>query len=571
MAIIIKKYRGFFMSRVEKKIYKTNQVNINRLSSIKVICFVILIGLTIRLFYIQIINHDFYKKEAMKQRQINIPIDSGRGIILDRNFIPLTDREEKKMVIIFPQYFNPSEKNILYLQKITDIEDEVLTKRIKSSKSVMEFPLKNGLDMEDVKHINTRGLFIVDKKIRYEEEGILSHVIGYINQVDKKGMYGIEGAMDGLLSANSMNSLIATVDGLKRFIPGEGYAVGNDYMKERNLRLTIDYSIQKILEDVMSDSDGAIVVSDIKTGEILGMVSRPNFNPNNISEHMNSDGDELYNKAIQMAFPPGSIFKIVVAIEAIIKDPSVLNKEFHCLGYEKVGDLEIKCSSYRRGGHGDITLERGFAESCNSVFIQLAESLGADNIINRAKNLGFGDLIGIGLKEESKGNLPYGDYLLGPSYANIAIGQGEILATPLQVNQLTQCIANNGIRKPLYLIKDVVDGKHNILQSTNMKEGEEIIDAEVVKILQDWMHKVMTKGSGYQAKEIAAITAGKTGSAESVERKKEVVHAWFTGYYPFDHPKYAITVLIQNGRSGGGVAVPIFKEVVERMMDLDYK
>ena len=104
-----------------------------------------------------------------------------------------------------------------------------------------------------------------------------------------------------------------------------------------------------------------------------------------------------------------------------------------------------------------------------------------------------------------------------------------------------------------------------------MKEGEEIIDAEVVKILQDWMHKVMTKGSGYQAKEIAAITAGKTGSAESVERKKEVVHAWFTGYYPFDHPKYAITVLIQNGRSGGGVAVPIFKEVVERMMDLDYK
>ena len=559
--------------REEKRKSEKKEVYIKRLLFIKGLSFLVLFALIIRLYYIQIVKQEFYTSEVSKQRELSIPIDSGRGLILDRNFIPLTDRIEKKVAIIFPQYFKLSDNNIFLLEEITGIQAEELYNRIKNSKYNLEFSLKNDINLDDGRLITTKGLFIVNKKIRYDDDGVLSHVIGYINQVDLRGMSGIEGAMDGLLSGNGGKSVIATLDGLKRFIPGEGYEIVSNYKKNESLRLTIDYNIQKIAEDVIDESarQGAIIVSDIKTGEILSMVSRPNFNPNNISEHLKSEGDELYNKAIQMAFPPGSIFKIVVAIESLINDPSIMDETFECLGYESVGNFEIKCSSYEKGGHGEIGLERAFAESCNCVFIRLVERIGAESIINMAKKLGFNNIVNIGLQEENKGNLPSGDSLLGPAYANIAIGQGEILSTPLQVNQLTQLIGNNGLKKPLYIMKDIVDDKHNTLKKSNVAEEEQIIDEKIIKIVQQWMEKVMTEGSGHLAKDISNITAGKTGSAESVENGKEVVHAWFTGYYPSKDPKYAITVLVQNGRTGGGVAVPIFKGIVEKMMEQGYK
>lgn len=561
------------MSRLERKKNKTTQVNIKRLLFIKGVCFFILAGLIVRLFYIQVMRHDFYNAEVTKQRQLTIPVDSGRGLILDRNFIPLTDRVDQNVAIVFPQYFTLNENNILFLQELTGEEYDVLHNRIKTSKYTLEFPIEKDLNWEDKRLIGTRGLFIINKKLRYEENGLLTHVIGYINQIDLRGMSGIEEAMDGVLTGNMGRSIIATLDGRKRFIPGEGYAVVSNNSRSENIKLTVDYHIQKIVEEVIDKNNrqGAVIVSDIETGEIVSMVSRPNFNPNNISYHLKSEGDELYNKAIQMGFPPGSIFKIVVAIEALVQNPAYLDEIFHCNGYETVGEVEIKCVAHNTGGHGDLTLEKAFVESCNSVFIQLAQKLGAESIINRAEKLGFNNFVDIGLKEENRGNLPKGDHLLGPAYGNIGIGQGEILATPLQINQLTQLIANGGLKKPLYIMDEIVDGNYHTLRKSNVREEEQVIDAEIVKIVKGWMEKVMVEGSGRQARELASITAGKTGSAESVEKGQEVIHAWFTGYYPTSNPKYAITIFIQNGRSGGSVAVPIFREIVEKMISLGYK
>jgi len=561
------------MSRLERKINKSSDVNIIRLLLIRRVTFLIIAGLIMRLFYIQIIRHDFYTSEVMKQRQLSIPVDSGRGLILDKNFIPLTDRVEQNIAVVFPQHFSLNENNILFLVEITGQGREEIISKIKNSKYTLEFPVENDLSRDDKRVINTRGLFIVNKKIRYEDKGLLTHVIGYINQVDLRGMSGIERAMDGVLTGNTGKSIIAILDGRKRLLPGEGYTVVNSNKKSENLRLTIDYHIQKISEEVIDASgrQGSVIVSDIKTGEILSMVSRPNFNPNNISYHLKSEGDELYNKAIQMAFPPGSIFKIIVAIEALRQNPAYIDETFECVGYETVGETDIKCSSYDKGGHGQITLDRAFSESCNSVFIQLAEKIGAKNIINMAEHLGFNNIVDIGLQEEHKGNLPKGDNLLGPAYGNIGIGQGEILSTPLQVNQLTQLIANSGLKKPLYIMEDIVDSNYTTLKKSNIAEEEQLVDPKIIEMLQVWMEKVMLEGSGRQAKELSNITAGKTGSAESVEKGQAVVHAWFTGYYPSNDPKYAVTIFIQNGRSGGSVAVPIFREIVEKMMDIGYK
>ena len=561
------------MSRLERKRKNNNMVGRGRLLFIRNISFFILFLLIIRLFYIQVIGHDFYNAEVMKQRQINIPVSSGRGIIYDRNFIRLTDRTQQKAVVVFPQNFVINENNILLLQDITGKPYDELFNKIKNSKSVLEIPLIKELDWDDKNIINTGGLFIIDKALRYNEKGLLSHVIGYVNQVDLKGMAGIEGALDGVLTENSSKSLIATLDGRKRFLPGEGYVVVSNIKKNQNLRLTVDYNIQKIVEDTMDEEglEGAVIVSDIRTGEILAMVSRPNFNPGNISEHLKSKGDELYNKAIQLAFPPGSVFKIVVASEALRQDLSYADETFHCNGYEVVGDLEIKCSSYEKGGHGEIRMEEAFAKSCNCAFIQLAKKLGAENIIAMAEDLGFNNIVDIGLEEEDSGNLPEGDSLLGPAYGNIAIGQGEILVTPLQVNQLTQLIANDGLKKPLYIVKDIVDNNYTTLKPASIKEEEQVTDIKIAKQIKSWMEKVMTEGTGQQAKEMSDITAGKTGSAEASEKGKEVVHAWFTGYYPSKEPKYAVTVFIQKGNSGGGVAVPVFAKIVRGMIGKGFK
>ena len=552
---------------------KNNTIGKKRLLFIRNIIFFILLILIVRLFYIQVAEHDFYNAEVIKQRQINIPVSSGRGLIYDRNFIRLTDCAQRKAVVIFPKDFITNENNILLLQDITGKSYDKLFDKIKNSKLVFEIPLVEELDWNDKDIINIRGLFVINKAFRYNENGFLNHVIGYINQTDLKGMAGIEGAFDGILSGSSSNSLIATLDGRKNFLPGEGYITVNSIKKNQNLRLTVDYNIQKIIENVTDKKkrEGAVIVSDIRTGEILAMVSRPNFNPNDISEHLESEGDELYNKAIQMAFPPGSVFKIIVALEALRQDLSYADEIFHCDGYELIGDLEIKCSSYLKGGHGEITMDRAFAESCNCAFIQLAEKLGAENIINMAENLGFNKIVDIGLMEEDSGNLPQGDSLLGPAYGNIAIGQGEILVTPLQVNQLTQLVANGGLKKPLYIVKDIVDNNYVTLKTANIREEKQVLDPETVKQIKLWMEKVMLEGTGQQAKEMSGVTAGKTGSAEGAEKGEKVVHAWFTGYYPSNEPKYAITVFIQKGGSGGGVAVPIFEEIVKGMISKGFK
>lgn len=557
------------MSRLQRRRRKKDLVYKTRLLVIRNIILFAFIGLIVRLFYIQVTKHNFYNAEVVKQRQVTIPVSSGRGIIYDRNFIPLTDKVEQEVVTVFPQHFIGSQENLEFLQAITGEEYKDLENKIKNSKLVLEFPLTNKAQDYRKKAANIKGLFIIKKTLRYEDDGLLNHVIGYVNQVDYKGMSGIERALDGTLSGNSIKSLIATLDGRKQFLPGEGYLVADSIKKNENLRLTIDHNIQSIIENAIDkkNKDGAIIVSDIETGEILGMASRPNFNPNNILEHLNSKGDELYNKAIQMSFPPGSIFKIVVAAEALRQDPSYMDEVFYCQGYEVVGEVDIKCSSYESGGHEEISIDRAFSESCNSVFIQLAERLGTANVINMAESLGLNKIVNIGLVEEQPGNLPKGDKLLGAAYGNIGIGQGEILVTPLQVNQLTQIIGNKGLKKPLYLMKDIVDNNHTSLKTPNIQEEAQVLDIEIAGQIQKWMEKVMLEGTGSKVQEISSITAGKTGSAEASEKGKRVVHAWFTGYYPANKPKYAVTVFIQRGGSGSGVAVPIFTEIVESMIN----
>ncbi|SDK52790.1 peptidoglycan D,D-transpeptidase FtsI family protein [Natronincola ferrireducens] len=556
--------------RKEKR-NQTEKVYIKRLLFIGALYSIIVLLLIGRLFYIQVLRHDFYVKEVNRQRQLNIPINSGRGILFDRNFIPLTDRNNKKIAVIFPQLFVVNEEGLDFLSQITGENPVHLGYRIGYASYPIEIPITEEIDWQDRRILNTRGLFIVDKRQRYENYPVLTHVIGYINQVDKKGMAGLEKSLDHLLMGTPTQILAATLDGRKRFLPGEGFSVVSSPLGQKDIRLTIDYLLQKIAEEVMDQEhkEGAIIISNVETGEILAMVSRPNYNPNTIAKHIESSGDELFNKGIQMTFPPGSIFKIVVAAAAIEKEMVALEETFYCTGSEQIGNIEIRCNAHNRDGNGEITFEKAFAESCNSVFIQLGQKLGAESIIEAAKRFGFGEKIDIGLQEEEIGNLPSGDHLLGPAIGNIAIGQGTIEVTPLQVNQMTQIIANNGMKKNLHILKDILNN-YEILETFDTKDSYRVLSQKNAKQLQKLMETVMMEGTGKNIGQLAKTTAGKTGTAQAAKRGNTVLHAWFTGYYPATHPEYAITVLIQEGGSGGAVAVPVFQKILEKMMAVGY-
>ncbi len=560
------------MSRMDKRLQEVGNVNIKRLWFIGALATFVLVALLARLFYIQVIKYDLYTTEVNKQRQMHIPLNSGRGQLLDRNLIPLTDRTEKPMVVIFPHLFAINDESIALLKTLTGLSEYELRNRLTTGSSLVELPLQEEMKAADYIASQARGLFVVNKRLRYDEMPRLSHVIGYISQADKTGLFGIEKALDNLLRGKETRSLAAVVDGRKRLLPGEGYTLVDQSTDQRHVRLTVDYHIQALAEDILDKEklDGAVVISKIDTGELLAIASRPNFDPNNISQHLNSSGDELYNKALQLTFPPGSIFKIVVAAAALEAGLVDLEEAFFCGGLEEVGNIQIKCNSYSIGGHGHISFREAFAESCNSTFIQLGQRIGAEHIISMARRLGLGEKVGIGLLEEEAGNLPAGDQLLGPAIGNISIGQGVIEVTPLQINQLTQIIANGGVKKPLYIIDAVLDDGYEVLERINSSSEEVLLQGEVLEMLQFLMEQVMQEGTGSEVGELAGVTAGKTGTAQASARGEAVLHAWFTGYYPADNPQYAITVFLQNGGSGGKVAVPIFKQLIEGINALGY-
>ncbi len=547
------------------------KIRMSRLLIMGIVSSLLIVGLGVRLFYIQIYKHELYTTEVNKQRSLTIPLSSGRGLIYDRNLIPLTDQEEETVVIVFPQLFTDNQENLSFLSEITGISIVNLKRKLPGGGYPVEFSPKKQPDWKDRRLVNTRGLFVVNKRKRYNDQHLLSHGIGYISSVDRRGISGLEKSMETYLNGQESRAIAAILDGRKRLLPGEGYRVINASAKAQHVKLTVDYHIQKIIEAALDKKNyqGAIVVSEVKTGKILGMVSRPNFDQNQINHHLNSQGDELYNKAIQMTFPPGSIFKTIVAAAALEQGLVSTDEIFYCNGLETIGNIEIRCNSFEQGGNGTLSFQEAFAQSCNSTFIQVGQRLGAKSIIEMAEKFGLGKKVDIGLPEEEPGYLPQGDQLIGPAIGNISIGQGEIEVTPLQVNQLTQIIANDGVKKQLSFIDEIIDGEYKTLEDFEEREEAPFLSTETIGQLQYLMAQVMEAGTGKGVGDnLSLITAGKTGTAQSTSKGQDVLHAWFTGYYPSEEPQYSITIFIQNGQSGGGAAVPVFKEIVEKIQGL---
>lgn len=529
-------------------------INKKRIIKLGVFFTLILILLIARLSFIQIVNGSKYKEISAKQQIISLSGIAIRGTIYDRNHIPLTNNRKVARCYIEKTKEDSQAKKLLNAvsaQKL-DLENERYY-----IYECMEY------NKEIIEQLRERyGAFIFMVYRRYGENQPASHLIGYINKIDNTGQSGLEKNFDYILNS-SEQKLYAVTDGLSRIISGLGIIMNTD-KKDGDIVTTLDYYIQTAAEKILSSytDKGSLIVLEAKTGNILACVSLPDYNPDSVRIYLESNHGELLNKSIQSCYPPGSVFKIVVAAAALENQTVDLDARLFCKGYEDIGGTRIKCSSAPEGGHGEIDLIDAFAKSCNSAFIQIGRLTGASAIMEMAEKLGLGKKTMNILQEESEGKLPSEDSIKGAGIGNLSIGQGELLVTPIQAAKLTQIIANGGKDTGINLVSSAGTGEEKSNKFAP-KEPVRVLSEDTCRKLNEMMKAVVNRGTADNMNLNAPWTAaGKTGSAQATSNGSKVVHGWFTGYVPADNPKYVITVFVEEGKSGRG-AVPIFGKMAE--------
>jgi len=532
------------------------------------ILFSIFVGLMVRIAYIQFFSTNTLAESAFRQRLSNDSVETLRGNILDRNGISFTNRSQKYSALIKPVYMPKSESERMKVSTALGLKPETLDNLSSRSSPLILATDKEGSNA--IINMKSDWVTILHSLNRYDSGTLAKHVLGYLSRKDRVGQAGLERAYENELRDSSTFEIGTVTDAAKNPIKGLGYRMKASGSGEKlNVQLTLDYHIQKIVEGIMDTNSvsGAVVVEDVATGDILAMASRPDFDPDAVENYLGSSGNELFNKATA-AYNLGSVFKII-DVAAMYEYTDIIPESYFCNGAIDINGRLFKCSSYLSGGHGEIDLEQAFAESCNSYFIDLCEKIGYKNLISMAQQFGLAEATGIAEQgvSEAKGSLPpLKGYFSQADIANLAIGQGVLLVTPLQVADIVATIANGGIRNRVNIVDSLVDEDGQKVKDIRVKEGHRIISRDTADKIKNLMEAVTSYGTGTAAgMEYYGGSGGKTGSAET--GSSEVVHAWFAGFFPTAQPKYSVTVFVENGQYGGKTAAPIFSAIAREMTD----
>lgn len=510
---------------------------------------VLLIALSTRLFLIQITDHQKYSVVSERQHRITLDGADCRGVIYDRNGNPLTDASDSFVYLIEKERMNQGTDILL---------EKIGASAVRNDIGQYEVFRTSHYDKDRTETLKQDyGAFLLKLPQRYGADPLAVHLIGYVNRADDRGASGLEKDYDWLLSSGK-NRLTATGDGKGRILPGMG--IRQEGVGDFGLITTLDERVQREAERILkaSGKDGAIIVSEAASGAVLACASTPVYNPNHVDRYLGSGKQELINKAVQSQYPPGSIFKIVVAAAALEGKQITPNSNFFCPGYGEADGLKIRCASGGAEGHGSISFSDGFAQSCNAVFIQTGQKTEGEAIVEMAEKFGLGAPV-LGLSEEKKGVLPgKGDYQ-GAGIANLSIGQGKLLITPIQANRMTKIVAAGGVDTGLYLIKGYLyNGKVTELQH---QQAKRVISPSTAQTLTNMMRQTVISGSADNlSADLSLHAGGKTGTAQA---EAGMVHGWFTGFFPVEAPRYVITVFVENGRSGRGAAVPLFASMAD--------
>jgi len=551
-------------------------------------------------FYIQIIRYKHYKTLAEENRLRKIILPACRGKIFDRNGILLVDSRPSYCVTFLSDSRVNTKNSLESLASFLAIEKEEIEEKVeKAGKVVYTEPIRilKDVGIEAVSIVEERRdkLNGVELEIiplrRYSFGKLGGHLLGYLGEISEKEYLEIKskgyhyGSLRGRTGIEEeYEELLKGIDGVNFLeVDSQGREVRvishlNPRMG-RNLYLTIDYPLQKISEDLLGDRSGAIVVLDPQNGEILALVSKPDIDPNLLSggmtfrdwKRLNEDKRHpLWNRAIKGGYPAGSTFKLLTAIAAL--EEGIINKETllnSCTGSWRFGKRFFKC--WRKEGHGRLSLVPAIIQSCDIFFYQLGARLGLERLSSYALKCGLGSPTGVDLPQEGSGLIPtpsWYDRKLGKGNwtqgvaVNMAIGQGEVLVTPLQLASFYGAIACNGKSYCPHLLLRIEEEDGKLIKREKSPERTLPISTETIRILKEGLLGVVqdSRGTAQVAQIPGLNVAGKTGTAQNPHGKD---HSWFVAYAPAEAPKLVVSVLVENAGHGSEVAAPIAKKIIE--------
>lgn len=333
-----------------------------------------------------------------------------------------------------------------------------------------------------------------------------------------------------------------------------------------NLTLTVSERLSRYISEQFPEGKrGAVVVMNYRTGEVLAMVSMPQFDPVNMEAALADEAaGALVNRATQGLYPPGSTFKIVTLASALENLPELEDFAFECTGYYPVGHYSVT----EAGSHGVQTLSDAFKNSCNTAFAALSQELGYQMLGETAEKLGFNENFMFEDMIVYNSSYPIDD-LSPEDLAWSAIGQGRVLTTPMHMALIVSAIANGGVMREPRLLRAVTTPQGGARRLPGCAEGKRVLRTDVAARLEKEMVRAVKSGTGTRAAlSNGYVVAGKTGSAEVSNDKSIHAHAWFVGYITNENAPYAISVLVENGGSGGGVAAPLARKTLQKAINL---
>jgi len=568
-----------------------------------------------RLFYLQIVNYERYYSLSENNRIRLIRIKADRGFIKDKNGKYLVTNQPSFNLIGTKNYIKNLDNTINKLSKVIDIDEEIIKNRYKKTYYFGDFLIYRGLNQKQVNYILEHneefpGIKIeVDSVRRYYDSKRLSHIIGYMGEVTEDDLKKNRGYATGDLIGKTgvektYEDILRGKNGVRQVeVDSLGFVIDELSVKEpikgENIILSVDYDLQKSVSTIFGNKVGGVVVLNIKTGKILSLYSSPSYDLNLFTPFISQDNwkkiiknryKPLTNRVIEDAYPPGSIFKILMAYIGLNEKVINYNTSFFCNGLFDFNGYSYGC--WKKGGHGNISLHDAIVQSCDIYFYNLGLQLGIDKISDYALNFGLGKKTGIDLPNEKSGLFPNRQWKKNrlktvwyPGETIIAsIGQGYISTTPMQIAVMLSTLFNGGnVFKPSVVLGvernngEFIEKKSEIINKLNLNNN---YTKFLLNALYDTVYS--EKATGYRARVSKVKIGGKTGTAQVVSLKKfkdldeDKIpweyrdHSWFAAVVPIKNPEFVVVAFVEHGGSGSKGAAPIVGAIINKMVDLGY-
>ncbi|HAE91663.1 MAG TPA: stage V sporulation protein D [Tissierella sp.] len=558
-----------------------------------VIVSILLIG---RLGYLQIVKAEELKKGALEQWTKGITIKSKRGIIYDRKGKKLAVSISTSTVWASPADIKDPRETAKEVARVLNLDEEdvyaKITKKIRTERIKQWITKEEAIELRKLK---LKGIEIVDDNRRYYPYGnFASFVLGFTD-IDNNGLYGIERTYDKYLTGTP-GKWVKITDAASRQLPFDGEKI-YEASDGLSVVLTIDETIQHFADKAAEEAfittgakNVSIIMMDPKTGDILAMSNKPDYDPNDprtpLDEKTKKEWEDLpqeelqkrwydmwRNFAINDAYEPGSTFKIITATAAIEENVATPDTHFYCNGFIRdIKGVVLKCSRWYNP-HGDQTLAEGMNTSCNVVFVNLGRKVGKERLYKYIKAFGFGEKTDIDLNGEQGGIIPSNtENIKEVNLATLSYGHG-IAVTPLQLINAVSAVANGGNLMKPRLVKELIDDEGKIVETFEPEIKRKVISESTSKTMLEMMEKVVSEGTGSKAYIPGFRVGGKTGTAQKIIDGKYVPGKYigsFVAVAPVDDPQVAILVVVDEPVGvyyGGTVAAPIAKTVLEETLN----